>query len=128
MTWRMGAPLMMGFLASCASDPTTGGMFWDERGSQKRIAALRQELGIESESARQAQNEARGTRRKYAVQNAPSAPVRKSPQSIPAKKSEITSVAASDGPSEEQLAAERDKLKTEIETLKEESRARQSGL
>ena len=124
----MAAPPMVFFLASCASDPTKGGMFWYEPGSQKRIAALRQELGIESESARQAQNEARSVRRKYAVQNAPSAPARKSAQPSVAKPAATTSVAASDGPSEEQLAAEREKLKTEIETLKEESRARQSGL
>jgi len=124
----MAAPSMVLFLASCASDPTKGGMFWYEPGSQKRIAALRQKLGIESESARQAQNESRAVRRKYAVQNAPSAPARKNPQSIPAKPTNATSVAATDGPSEDQLAAERDKLKTEIETLKEESRARQSGL
>lgn len=124
----MAAPLLGVFLASCASDPTTGGMFWNERGSQKRIATLRQELGLESASARQAQNEASSVRRKYAVQNAPSGPVRKCPQSIPAKPANTTSVAATDGPSEEQLAAERDKLKTEIKTLKEESLARQSGL
>lgn len=124
----MAAPSMALFLASCASDPTTGGMFWYEPGSQKRVAALRQELGMESESARQAQNEARAARRKYAVQNAPSAPARKSAQSPVAKPAATASVAASDGPSEEQLAAERDKLKTEIETLKEESRARQQGL
>lgn len=115
------------FLASCASDPTAGGMFWNECGSRKRIAALRQELNMEKESANQAQNEARAAKRKYAAQAGPAAPVKTRPQA-PAATRTASQPADPGGPTEEQLAAERERLKKEIETLKEENRARQQGI